>query len=217
RARSHTALHDAAHVVVHARSRIMFALHEGLLGEDENGASNLEGEEFLVGRLWAERLDWAYAEECGFSVLSVCDARSGTWMQVLETLTKGQGQKFRKELNLEHFVTDIIFIHEILIHPEVKDRVSLVASAIRGLSSENSLVLMYHDQSEEHHLEDWEDNDLGFKKIARSNLLLRDNHFQFPFAENHAAGRRVAFNATADHEDWVLEKWNNLVADHPSM
>ena len=172
--------------------------------------------EYLVGRLWAERLDWSYAEECGYPVLSICDARSGTWLQVLETLTRNDGTTFRKGLHLEHFITDVVFIHELLIHPEIKDRVAILAASLQGISTDNSLVLMYHEQSETHHLEDWECNQLGFKKIARSNLLLRDNHFRVPFSETHVAGRHVPFTATAEHENWIVEQWHELIADHPS-
>lgn len=182
------------------------------------GANEEEEEvEFLVGRIWAERLDWMYAEECGHSVVSVCDATSGTWMQVLETLTRNGGRNFRKDLNLENFINDVVFAHEILIHPEVTDRLALVDAAIRGISGENSLILTYHDQSEPHHLEDWEYRDLGFKKIARSNLLLKDNHYRYPFGDSYRAGRNCQFRATAEHETWVLEHWESLITDHPSL
>jgi len=184
-------------------------------GEPADGEE--EDVEFLVGRIWAERLDWMYAEECGHSVFSVCDATSGTWMQVLETLTRNGGRNFRKDLNLESFINDVVFAHEILIHPEVTDRLSVVDAAIRGISGENSLILTYHDQSEAHHLEDWEYRDLGFKKIARSNLLLKDNHFRYPFGDSYREGRNCGFRATAEHENWVLENWENLITDHPSL
>ena len=172
--------------------------------------------EYLVGRIWAERLDWFYAEECGYSVASVCDARSGTWNQVLETISKNAGQSLRKDLDLTEFVSEVIFIHESLIHPEIKDRLAILSAAIRGMSSDNSLVLMYHEQSEPYHLEDWECHELGFKKIARSNLLIRDNHFRYPFGDSYTAGRQIKFTATAEHEAWLIEQWQAVMLDHPS-
>jgi hypothetical protein len=173
--------------------------------------------EFLVGRMWAERVDWFYAEECGYDILDVCDARSGTWLQVLETLCHNGGKGFRKELNIDSFVNDVIFVHEALLHPEIADRVALLDAALRGITTDNSLILMYHEQSEPHHLEDWECHELGFKKIARSNLLLRDNHFRYPFSDRHTAGRPIEFHGTAEHEQWMLEHWEELIADHPSF
>ncbi len=179
--------------------------------------ANTQRIEYLIGRLWAERLDWFYAEECGFSVPSICDSRSGVWMQVLETISRNGGASFRKDLQLENFVSEVVFLHETLIHPEIQDRVALVAAAINAISSDNSLVLMFHEQSADHHLEDWECHALGFKKIARSNLLLRDNHFRFPFGESYTAGRAVDFEGTAEHESWIREHWHALLADHPSL
>lgn len=173
--------------------------------------------EYLVGRLWAERLDWFLAEACGYSIQSICDERSGTWLQVLETLSRNGGKSFRKDLNLNNHVADVVFIHELLIHPELTDRVALLDAAMREISGEHSLILMYHEQTESYHLEDWECRDLGFKKIARSNLLLRDNHFRYPFGDAHPAGRKVGFTATAEHENWLLEQWDELIVDHPSL
>lgn len=173
--------------------------------------------EFLVGRIWAERLEWFHAEECGFEVSSVCDARSGTWMQVLETLSRNAGRTLRKDLDLTNFVSDVVFIHEVLLHPDISDRVAVLDAAIKTMSSDNSLVLMYHEQSETRHLEDWECGALGFKKIARSNLLLKDNHFRYPFGDSHTAGREVNLVATAEHEAWILGQWEELITDHPSL
>ncbi len=173
--------------------------------------------EFVVGRMWAERLDWLYAEECGYTISNICDEASGTWMQVLETLSNNGGKTFRKDLDLNNLIAEVIFVHEILLHPEIKDRIAVVDAALRHLAGEHTLVLMYHEQAEPHHLDDWECRDLGFKKIARSNILLKDSHFRYPFGASYAAGRHVEFIATAEHEQWLLEHWDNLIADHPSL
>lgn len=190
---------------------------QGLGSEDERELGEELDPEFVVGRIWGERLDWSYAEACGYSNLEVCDAASGTWMQVFETLSSSGGDRFRRELNLDGFVSEIVFIHEILLHPEIVDRVAVLDAVFRSISTDNSLLLLYHEQSEPHHLEDWEFRDLGFKKIARSNLLLKDNHFRYPFGDEHPAGKTVEFVATAEHEHWLLENWDQLIADHPAL
>lgn len=179
-------------------------------------ASSLD-EEFLVGRIWAERLDWSYAEQCGYKVAVICDEASGTWNQVLETLSRNGGRSFRRDLNIQDFVQNIVFVHEILMHPNVPDRIAIISAALQGISSDNSLLMMYHEQSETYHLEGWECRDLGFKKIARSNLLIRDNHFRFPFGDANPEGRDVEFAATPEHEAWLQEQWDKLIVDHPSL
>lgn len=181
-----------------------------------DGMEPLE-EEFVVGRIWAERLDWSYAEQCGYEVSVICDEASGTWNQVLETLSRNGGRSFRPELNIHDVVQDIVFVHETLMHPEVPDRIAIIAAALQGISGDNSLLMMYHEQSESYHLDGWECRDLGFKKIARSNLLIRDNHFRYPFSDATPEGRDVEFAATAEHEAWLLEQWEKLIVDHPSL
>ena len=183
---------------------------------DDNSSDELPPE-YVVGRVWAERLDWAYAEEIGYSPIVICDQASATWMQVYETICRRDGQDFRRDLGLDNYVSSIIFIHEILLHPEIDDRVAVVDAIIRGMSDDNSVLLMHHEQSETYHLDDWECRDLGFQKIARSNLLIKDNHYRYPFGDKFTAGRNVSLAATAEHESWVLERWEDLIADHPSL
>ncbi len=175
---------------------------------------DLLSSEFTVGRVWAERLDWFLAESLGYHPAHLCDAASAIWLQVYETLINRQGKGFRKDLNLDSFVNDIVFIHELLIHPEITDRLPLIDAAIQGMSGENSLVMMHYEQALPHNMDDWEYRDLGFKKIARSNLLIRDNHLRYPFGEAHSASRAVEFSATAEHEEWLFEQWNQLISEH---
>ncbi|MEZ6079270.1 MAG: hypothetical protein R3C56_27455 [Pirellulaceae bacterium] len=128
--------------------------------------------EYIVGRVWAERLDWFLAETLGFSPVHLCDAASSTWLQVYETLMSKRETASAKDLHLEDMVDDLVFVHEFLIHPEVPDRLPLLDAALRSISSNQSLVLMYHEPTEPPPVDDWELRDLGFKKIARSSLLL---------------------------------------------
>lgn len=174
------------------------------------------GTEFLVGRVWAERMDWSEAEECRFSIAAICDAASPVWLEVFETLTKN-GRRLRRDLQLDDFVQDIVFLHEILIHPEVGDRLALIDAVIRSITNGGSLVVMQYDHSSPHHLEHREYRDLGFRKIARSNLVLRDNRFRYPFGDQFPKGRVVEFAANAEHEAWMLGQWESRIADNPAM
>ena len=173
--------------------------------------------EYIVGRVWAERLDWFLAETLGFSPVHLCDAASSTWLQVYETLMSKKRNGFRKDLHLEDMVDDLIFVHEFLIHPEVPDRLPLLDAALRSISSNQSLILMYHEPAEPSPVDNWELRDLGFKKIARSCLLLRDNQYRYPFGDAHPGGRAVEFAANVEQEEWLLDHWNSLIADHPSL
>lgn len=172
-------------------------------------------EEFLIGRVWMERLLLGDAEDAGFSMVLLCDAAGATWLEVMETLTKRGGQRFRRDLQLDGFVDDILFLHELVLHPDIDDRVPLVDAAIRAASGIGSLVVTHHGRAEQP-LQDLEYRELGFRKIASSDLLLRDNRLRYPFGDRHPAGRSVKFIASAEHETWMLNKWESLDIDFPA-
>lgn len=174
-----------------------------------------ETSDFVVGRLWAERCDLALSEECGYNAVHIGDV-SGVWLQVVETLMRS-GRRFRPELGIEGFVSEIIFLHEYLLHPEIENRVAVIDSIIRSLTGINSLVLMQYELGESYYLEDWEYRDLGFCKIARSNLLIKDTSLQYPFAKKHPDGQIVELYGTLEHEQWLLEQWEKLLIDHPAL
>lgn len=188
---------------------------ENLQGSDSSSELAPSPADYLVGRAWAERMDWSLAESLGYSPLDICDEVSGAWLNVYKTLRNKKGNGFRRDLNLVDYVSDMLFVHEMLLHPDIEDRIAVVDAILRGMSGDNSLVLMNYENGLPHNLENWEYRDLGFKKISRSTLLLRDNHFQYPFAEAHLGGREVRFSASAEHEEWLLERWQNLVVDYP--
>lgn len=172
-------------------------------------------EEYVVGRLWAERWDLSLSEDCGYNPIEIADV-SGVWMQVAETLMRA-GKRFRPELGIEGFVLEILFLHEVLLHPAIEDRVAVIDSMIRSLTGINSLVLMQYEQGESHHLEDSEYRDLGFCKIARSNLLMKDTSLRYPFNDQHPGGKKVEIFGTLQHEQWLMDHWEKLLIDHPAL
>ncbi|MCA9134493.1 MAG: hypothetical protein KDA45_15090 [Planctomycetales bacterium] len=172
--------------------------------------------EYIVGRVFAQRMDWLLAKTMGYNPLAVCDAASSTWLQLYETLSNKRRNGFRKDLNLDTFIRELFFVQEILLHPDIEDRLAVLDAVLSGMSGDNSLILMQHEPVAEHHLHGWELRDLGFKKIARSNFLLRDNRFRYPFGEAHYGGRSVDFAATAEHEEWLLDHWDSLISHSPS-
>ncbi len=177
--------------------------------------SESDREDFLIGRVWMEKLLLGDAEDAGFSMVLVCDAAGATWLQVMETLTKRGGQRFRRDLQLDGFVDDILFLHELVLHPDIDDKVPLVDAAIRAASGIGSLVVTHHGR-EDQPLRDREYRELGFRKIASSDLLLRDNRLRYPFGDRHPAGRSIKFTASAEHETWMLNKWESLDIDFPA-
>lgn len=179
--------------------------------------SESETGKFLVGRLGFEKLFLGEAEEAGFSLALVCDAASAVWLKVMETLTKRGGQRFRRDLQLEGYVDDILFLHEVVLHPDIVDKVPLVDAAIRAASGPASLIVSNYAAGQAvPQLLDSEYRDLGFRKIANSDLVLRDNRLRYPFGDRHPMGYAVEFTASAQHEAWTLDRWQALDIDFPA-
>ena len=144
--------------------------------------------EWLIGRMWAERWDVGLSLECGFTAEQIGDGVSAVWCQVVETLLR-TGGRFRSELQIDSFVSEILLLHELLLHPAIEPRVAVGDAMLRCLTGTGTLVLMQYEQGEPHHLEDREYCELGFRKIARSNLLIKDCSLRYPFAERFPAAR----------------------------
>jgi hypothetical protein len=47
--------------------------------------------------------------------------------------------------------------------------------------------------------------------IKSRNLTYRDCHFQIAYDKANPRGRDAGVTATAEHEAWILTKWNNRV------
>lgn len=167
--------------------------------------------EFLVGRVEASRLEWCRIEDCSISVRQVCELVSPAWKQVFRTLTR-KGKGLRRDLLLDNFVYDIVAMERMLLHPEIVDRVAVLDAVLNATTNMNSLIIARYAPGQPHQLHDWEYHQLGFKKIARSDLLLRNNHLRYPFGDLHPAGRRVDFQANLEHETWFLSQWEELTA-----
>jgi hypothetical protein len=206
-------------MLVDIRSGRKFDLEEFYVNMDPSNHSEFPdnamrgGPEFLVGRVWMERLLLEEAEDAGYSMVMICDAAGADWLEVMETLTRKGGQRFRRDLQLDSFVDDIVLLHEIILHPDLTDRVPLIDAAIRATSGTCSLIVAPYQTESERPLRDRDYRELGFRKIASSDLLLRDNRLRYPFGDKHPSGRDVQFTASAEHEAWMLDKWQSLNID----
>ena len=166
--------------------------------------------QYVVGRLALDRLNWFDAKMDGRSLAAVCQANSPGWSDIYEILTDGSsGGEFRDDLKLEDFFAELFYIQRLVLHPEVTDRTAVVDAVIRAVTHDNSLVVMAYEPVASTPLSDRELGQLGFKKVCGQPLVLRDNHFRYPFGDRHPTGRDVRLSATADQENWVRRQWDS--------
>lgn len=166
--------------------------------------------QYVIGRLAIDRLNWFDAKSDGRSLAAVCHANSPGWSEVYEILTDGGSEgDFRDDLNLEDFFAELFFIQRSVLHPDVADRTAVLDAVIRAVTTDSSLVVMGYDPVASTPLSDRELGELGFKKVCGQPLVLRDNHFRYPFGDRHPTGRDIRLAATADQEKWVHSQWNS--------
>ena len=81
-----------------------------------------------------------------------------------------------------------------------------MVAAIGTLFGYETVVAMWHQTTE---MSDSELAELGFRRIAGSNLIYRHSALKSDFSEEHPSGMDVdvEFEANESDEEWVLREW----------
>jgi len=206
---------------MHLRVRFESPLHRSdqadymtYLSIDVLAQERISDTPYIVGKIEMEKLHWFDAQEDGYSLLHVCDADSAGWLEVYEILTEvGKDGRLRADLQLEDFFVHVFLMHHFLLHPDIEDRVAVLDAAIRATTTNDSVVATWHEAPHNTLLTDAELAELGFKKIAGSSLIFRDNHFRYKFGDAHPRGRELQFEGNAQRESWLLNHWNGGQAE----
>src|SRR5262249_19728912 len=146
---------------------------------DENALN-----EYIVGKLAVDRLLWADAIMDRVSLFDICDNDSQGWHEVHTILTKGK-QDFRPDLHIHEVTNHVMFLYGAVFHPSISVyRQGLLDTAL-NLFGEESLAIMWKDTSG---LSEKDLADLGFRKIAGSELIYRHSALRTPFSDAYPTG-----------------------------
>ena len=81
------------------------------------------GVEWLLGRVLIDKLLWQTAQIDGEAVADICDEDSAGWYEVHQTIADPDDpQELRDDLCVETGVADVLFLHRLLLHPDIADR-----------------------------------------------------------------------------------------------
>jgi hypothetical protein len=177
-------------------------LEIGVACYDEDGL-----DEYTVGKLAMDQILWADAVVDGVSLFEVCDSDSQGLHEVHVTLTKG-GQDFRPDLRINEVTDHVLFLYGAVFHPSIHPYRRGILQAAFTLFGEESLAVMWKDTSG---LSEPELADLGFCKVAGSDLIFRHSALRTPFGDRFPRGQGdddVA--ASAEVEDWVEREWKRF-------
>ena len=168
---------------------------------DEDGSA-----EYTVGKLAMDQVLWADAIVDGVSLFEVCDGDSQGLHDVHVALTKG-GQEFRADLRINEVTDHVLFLYGAVFHPAVHPYRQGILQAALSLFGEASLDVMWKDTSG---LSETELADVGFCKIAGSDLIFRHSALRTPFGDRFPRGRDADVVARPDHEEWVEREWQRF-------
>ena len=166
-------------------------------------AFDKSGQEVLVGRIAATQVLWADAENDRESLFDICDSDSQGLYEVYRILTDKQG-KIRTDLNADEVVDHIIFVHRIVLHPDLAFCRRAILDSVVTLFGCESLAVMWKETGS---FTESELAELGFCKIAGEELIFRHSGFKTPFSKAHPRGLEVDFAARREHAAWVAEHW----------
>src|SRR5205807_4035470 len=133
----------------------------------------------------------------------ICDNDSQGLHEVHTILTKGK-QDFRSDLRINEITHHGLFLYGAVFHPSVHRYRQGILQAAFSLFAEESLAVMWKDTSG---LSEVELADLGFHKIAGSDLIFRHSALRTPFGDRFPRGQDSNVAASAEFEDWAEQEW----------
>jgi hypothetical protein len=149
---------------------------------------------------------WAEALTDGESLFDVCDADSQGLHEAHVTLTNG-GQEFRPDLGIEEITDQVLLFYRAVFHPAVHLYRPAVLHAAFTLFGELSLAVMWKDTTG---LTQADLADLGFRKVAGSDLIFCHSALRTPFGDRFPKGQDIDMAAQPECEAWVEREWNRI-------
>jgi hypothetical protein len=168
---------------------------------DEDGLA-----EYTVGRLALDQILWATALVDGVSLFEVCDNDSQGMHEVHTILTRGK-QEFRPDLQIKEVTDHVLFLYGAVFHPSIHAYRQGILDAAFTLFGEESLAVMWKDTSG---LTEAELADLGFCKIAGSDLIYRHSGLRTPFSDTFPRGQDTDVEARPEYEEWIEQEWKRF-------
>lgn len=162
--------------------------------------------EYIVGKLAMDQILWTDALMDEVSLFEVCDNDSQGLHEVHTILTKGK-QEFRPDLHINEVTSHVMFLYRAVFHPSIHPYRQGILEAAFNLFGQESLAVMWKDVCG---LSEAELADLGFSKIAGSDLIFRHMALRTPFGDKFPKGQDADVAALPEYEEWVEQEWKRF-------
>jgi hypothetical protein len=150
---------------------------------------------------------WTNALVDGVSLFEICDNDSQGLHELHTILTKGK-EDIRPDLKIKEVTSHVMFLYSAVFHPSIHPYRQGILDAALKLFGEESVAVMWKDTSG---LSGAELADLGFCKIAGSELIYRHSALGTPFHDANPTGQNTD-DAVAEpkYEEWVKQEWERF-------
>ncbi len=163
------------------------------------------GNRILLGKIAADQVLIGDAQSNGMPLLDVCDQDSQGLYETYEALFDDKGE-FQPELNIDVPADSLIFVWRAVLHSRLRPYLPGVIDTIGTLFGNEAVLAMWHQTTD---LSDAELSQLGFRRIAGSELIYRHSALRSDFYDEHPSGMDVPLDFAAEEsdEEWVLAEW----------
>ena len=121
-------------------------------------------------------------------------------------MTKGK-QEFRLDLRLHEHTNHVMFLYGAVFYPSIHPNRMGILDAAFNMLGEESLAVMWKDTSG---LPESDLSDLGFCKIAGSDLIFRHSSRRNNFNDEFPAGQDADVVAVPEYQEWVEQEWKRF-------
>ena len=188
------------------RSDYIRALDLTVYSFDENG------DRVVLGKIAGDQLMLAEAELDDEDIFEICDQDSQGLYEVYEALFD-KGGEFQHELALNEPTAFILFLWRSVFHPKLKPYQQAILEAVANLFGNEGVLAMWRHVGD---ISDKELADLGFRKIAGTELIFRHLALRTAFSDAYPQGIEVPleFEAFKEEATVVLAEWHKDDPDH---
>ena len=165
---------------------------------NEDGAEN-----YLAGRIAVSQVLWNDARADGESLFEICDNDSQGLYDVFTALCDDSGE-VRPEFEIDDVFNHVMFVYHVVLHAEIQPYAKAILDAAVDLLGHEALVVMWRGLGG---VPDSDLAELGFRKVAGTELICRQSTHRSRFSEKYPRGQDVDVVGRPEFECWFNEEW----------
>jgi hypothetical protein len=135
-------------------------------------ADDESDDDVIGGKVGLEHLDIGRAINARQDLFEICDAKSHRWYHIHRAVFQRDTYGLKDEFDFGEPLISLVYVRHFVLHPELRPWQGFVLDSLAHPYGYESALVMWRGQT---NLSDTELTRLGFRVIARTDLLFRPN------------------------------------------